>query len=142
MNTEALFSSDRNDWETPHEFFKKYDDIYHFNLDVCANENNNKCTRYFTKKEDGLKQKWEGTCWMNPPYGREIYKWMEKAYLSSQEGATVVCLVPSRTDTQWWHDYAIKGDIEFIKGRLKFVGAKHSAPFPNAVVIFKEEQQC
>jgi len=137
MNTKTLFSSERDDWETPYEFFKKYDDIYHFDLDVCASENNHKCTRYFTKEEDGLKQTWRGTCWMNPPYGREIYKWMEKAYLSSQEGATVVCLVPSRTDTQWWHDYAMKGEIEFIKGRLKFVGAKHSAPFPNAVVVFK-----
>lgn len=137
MNTKTLFSSERDDWETPKDFFKKYDDIYHFDLDVCANDNNHKCTRYFTKEEDGLKQQWKGMCWMNPPYGRDIPKWMEKAYLSSQEGATVVCLVPSRTDTQWWHDYAMKGEIEFIKGRLKFVGAKHSAPFPNAVVVFK-----
>lgn len=142
MYTEALFSSERDDWETPPEFFEKYDDIYHFDLDVCANDNNHKCAKYFTKEDDGLKQTWQGTCWMNPPYGREIPKWMEKAYLSSREGATVVCLVPSRTDTQWWHDYAMKGDIEFIRGRLKFVGAKHSAPFPNAVVIFKGEQQC
>jgi hypothetical protein len=86
---------------------------------------------------DGLQQKWKGVCWMNPPYGKEIKKWMKKAYESSLEGATVVCLVPSRTDTKWWHEYAMKGEIEFIKGRLKFGGSKNSAPFPSAVVVFK-----
>ena len=74
---------------------------------------------------------------MNPPYGRTIKQWMKKAYESSLAGATVVCLVPARTDTNWWHDYAMKGDIEFIKGRLKFGGSKNSAPFPSAVVVFK-----
>ena len=73
---------------------------------------------------------------MNPPYGRTIKQWMKKAYESSLTGATVVCLVPARTDTKWWHDYAMKGDIEFIKGRLKFGGSKNSAPFPSAVVVF------
>lgn len=73
---------------------------------------------------------------MNPPYGREIGHWMKKAYESSLTGAVVVCLVPARTDTKWWHDYAMKGDIEFIKGRLKFGDAKNNAPFPSAVVIF------
>lgn len=74
---------------------------------------------------------------MNPPYGREIGKWMHKAYKSSKEGATVVCLVPARTDTAWWHDTAMFGDIEFIRGRLKFGNAKNSAPFPSALVVFK-----
>ena len=74
---------------------------------------------------------------MNPPYGRTIKNWMKKAYESSLNGATVVCLVPARTDTTWWHDYAMKGEIEFIKGRLKFGGSKNSAPFPSAVVVFK-----
>ena len=74
---------------------------------------------------------------MNPPYGRTIKSWMKKAYEESLKGVTVVCLVPSRTDTIWWHDYAVKGDIEFIKGRLKFNGHKNSAPFPSAVVVFK-----
>ena len=75
---------------------------------------------------------------MNPPYGREITKWMQKAYESSRQGVTVVCLVPSRTDTKWWHDYVMFADeIRFVKGRLKFDGHKNSAPFPSAVVIFK-----
>jgi len=73
---------------------------------------------------------------MNPPYGREIGIWMKKAYESSLLGAKVVCLVPARTDTRWWHEYAMKGEIEFIKGRLKFGDAKNSAPFPSAVVVF------
>jgi len=74
---------------------------------------------------------------MNPPYGREIGKWVKKAYESAQSGATVVCLVPARTDTAWWHDYCAKGEIRFVRGRLKFGGSKNSAPFPSAVVIFR-----
>lgn len=76
---------------------------------------------------------------MNPPYGRTIGDWMRKAYESSQNGATVVCLVPARTDTVWWHDYAMRGEIEFIKGRLRFNGHKNSAPFPSAVVVFRPD---
>jgi site-specific DNA-methyltransferase (adenine-specific) len=74
---------------------------------------------------------------MNPPYGREIGKWMKKAVEEWKRGNTVVCLVPARTDTAWWHDYAIKGEIRFIRGRLKFGGGKSSAPFPSAIVIFR-----
>ena len=76
---------------------------------------------------------------MNPPYGRTIKAWMRKAWESSQDGATVVCLVPARTDTAWWHDYAMKGEIRYVRGRLKFGGHKNSAPFPCAVVIFRTD---
>lgn len=131
------FSSKTDLWSTPQEFFDKYDEIYNFNVDVCATDENAKCEKYFTQEQDGLAQEWVGVCWMNPPYGREIKHWMKKAFESSQKGATVVCLVPSRTDTIWWHDYAMKGSIEFIKGRLKFGGSKNSAPFPSAVVVFQ-----
>lgn len=134
---EVHFSSKTDLWETPQDFFESYNSKYGFTLDVCADDSNHKCATYFTKEVDGLKQQWQGVCWMNPPYGKEISKWMKKAYESSLEGATVVCLVPSRTDTKWWHDYAMKGEIEFIKGRLKFGGSKNPAPFPSAVVIFK-----
>ncbi len=130
------FSSKTDLWATPQKFFDKYNDIYNFTLDVCANDDNAKCTKYFTIEDNGLAHTWVGVCWMNPPYGREIGEWMKKAYESSLQGATVVCLVPSRTDTKWWHDYAMKGKIEFIKGRLKFGDAKNSAPFPSAIVIF------
>lgn len=131
------FSSKTDQWATPQWFFDKYNNIFNFTLDVCADEFNKKCDRYYTKEQDGLSQEWDGMCWMNPPYGREIIKWMQKAYESSLTGATVVCLVPSRTDTKWWHEYAIKGEIEFIKGRLKFGNVKNSAPFPSAIVVFK-----
>lgn len=117
-------------------FFEYYNNIFRFDLDVCASAENAKCEIFYTEEDDGLAQEWEGNCWMNPPYGREIIHWMRKAYESSLRGATVVCLVPARTDTKWWHEYAMKGEIEFIRGRLKFGDAKNSAPFPSAVVIF------
>lgn len=113
---------------------------FHFNLDVCATKVNAKCEKYYTKKEDGLSQQWHGNCWMNPPYGREIGKWMKKALEASKEGALVACLVPARTDTAWWHEYAMKGEIRFIRGRLKFGGSQNSAPFPSAVVIFRPQK--
>lgn len=131
------FSSATEMWATPQDFFDKYNALYQFDIDVCASEENAKCSRYFTESMDGLSQEWTGCCWMNPPYGRTIKAWMRKAYEASLGGATVVCLVPSRTDTAWWHEYAVKGDIEFIRGRLKFGGHKNSAPFPSAVVVFK-----
>lgn len=131
------FSSNTDLWSTPQDFFDKLNAEFHFQTDVCALPENAKCEHYFTPEQDGLKQIWGGQCWMNPPYGREIGKWMKKAYESSLQGATVVCLVPSRTDTRWWHDYAVKGEIRFIKGRLKFGDSRNSAPFPSAVVIFR-----
>lgn len=126
-------------WATPQKFFQDLDAEFHFTLDVCATTDNAKCPAYFTEEQDGLAQEWQGVCWMNPPYGREIIHWMRKAYESSLTGATVVCLVPARTDTRWWHDYATKGEIRFIRGRLKFGDSKNSAPFPSAVVVFKEQ---
>lgn len=137
MQREVYASSKTCEWETPKDFFDRLNAQYHFVLDVCATAENAKCERYFTKEENGLKQEWTGCCWMNPPYGKGIGDWMRKAYESSFDGATVVCLVPARTDTGWWHDYAMKGKITFIRGRLKFGGQKNSAPFPSAVVVFE-----
>lgn len=131
------FSSASDDWATPQDFFDKYNAVFDFETDVCASTGNAKCDNYFTAEQDGLSQEWRGICWMNPPYGRTIKEWMRKAYESSLTGATVVCLVPARTDTAWWHDFAAKGEIEFIRGRLKFGGHKNSAPFPSAVVVFR-----
>jgi phage N-6-adenine-methyltransferase len=131
------FSSRTDLWATPQDFFDRLNVEFGFTLDVCATPENAKCTRYFTRTDDGLTQNWTGVCWMNPPYGREISSWMRKAYTSAQEGATVVCLVPARTDTAWWHDYAAKADeVRFIRGRLKFGGSENSAPFPSAVIVF------
>jgi phage N-6-adenine-methyltransferase len=131
------FSSETDLWATPQDFFDKQNAIYNFTLDVCATDDNAKCKKYFTKNDDGLNKEWHGVCWMNPPYGREIKQWMHKAYNESLKGVTIVCLVPARTDTVWWHEYAMKGNIEFIRGRLKFGNAKNSAPFPSALVVFK-----
>lgn len=134
------FSSKTDNWATPKDFFDKLNDEFGFTLDVCASAQNAKCDRYFTQANDGLAQNWGSeVCWMNPPYGREIGNWMKKAYESSQAGATVVCLVPSRTDTRWWHEWAMKGEVRFIKGRLKFGGSNNSAPFPSAVVVFRSK---
>lgn len=131
------YSSRTDSWETPVDFFEKYNKKYKFTLDVCANKKNAKCKKFFSIKDNGLSKKWSGKCWMNPPYGRGISSWMKKAWESSLGGATVVCLVPARTDTSWWHDYAMKGEVEFIRGRIKFGGAKNGAPFPSAVVVFR-----
>lgn len=131
------FSSETDLWSTPQATFDKLHEEFDFSLDVCAIPENAKCPCFFSPEQDGLKQEWHGICWMNPPYGREIGRWMRKAYESSRAGATVVCLVPARTDTAWWHDYAVKGEIRFIRGRLKFGGQTNSAPFPSAIVVFK-----
>lgn len=132
-----MFTSKTPEWETPQDFFDRLNKEFSFTLDVCATKENAKCKKYFTLEQNGLNQRWEGICWMNPPYGREIGKWMRKAYEESLKGSSIICLVPARTDTRWWHDYAMKGSIRFIKGRLKFGSAKTNAPFPSAIIIFK-----
>ena len=139
MNTNLMFSSKDQTWETPIDFFNKVNEEFNFTIDVCATDKTAKCKVYYTPQIDSLKQNWEGVCWMNPPYGREISKWIEKAYKESLKGATVVCLIPSRTDTKYWHDYIFKyaSEIRFIKGRLKFGNSENSAPFPSALIIFK-----
>lgn len=133
------FSSATDDWATPPDVFAKLDAEFGFTLDACASPGNAKCDRFFTIEDDGLSRPWEGVVWMNPPYGRTIRAWMDKAIASARAGATVVCLVPARTDTAWWHDVAAKGEVRFLRGRLKFGGAKHSAPFPSAVVVLSPD---
>jgi len=135
------FSSEKMDWETPQDFFDELDREFNFDFDVCATHENSKVDCYLTPDEDALTHRWPievfKRYWMNPPYGREIGKWMKKAYEESQKGCTVVCLVPSRTDTKWWVNYAMKAkEIRLVTGRLKFKGAKNAAPFPSAVIIF------
>ncbi len=133
------YSSKRHDWETPPELFTELERRHGpFNLDVCATADVAKCERFFSPADDGLAKPWAPCrCWMNPPYGRTIAAWMKKARAEAAKGATVVCLVPARTDTAWWHDYVVGAEIEFIRGRIRFVGAKEPAPFPSAVVILK-----
>lgn len=139
-----MFSSNDMTWETPQWLFDKLNKEFHFTFDVCASAENTKCNKYWNVEQDALKRNWsvnKETYWMNPPYGREIGVWLEKAYKENLKGATVVCLIPSRTDTKYWHDYCMKAsEIRFIKGRLKFGDSKNSAPFPSAIVIFNGEQ--
>ncbi len=134
------YSSKSSEWATPQDFYERLNRAYDFNLDPCATADTAKCKNYFTEEDDGLSKNWAGhRVFMNPPYGREIGKWIKKAY---EEGnnphTTVVCLIPSRTDTKYWHDYCMKADeIYFIKGRLKFGNSSNAAPFPSAVVVFR-----
>lgn len=134
------FTSRSDDWATPQWLFDALDTYYGFDLDVCATEHNAKCAKYFTVNEDGLTQEWEGVVWMNPPYGRGIGKWVHKARQAATENnATVVCLLPARTDTAWWQDNVpFASEIHFVRGRLKFGKAKYNAPFPSALVVFRK----
>ncbi len=135
----GLFSSECDTWATPPELFRRLDAEFRFTLDVCALPENTKCERFFTPNDDGLIQPWDGVCWMNPPYGSAISMWMKKAYTEFLERRlTIVCLIPARTDTKWWHDYAMKGEIRFIRRRIRFVGGKSCAPFPSAIVIYRD----
>ena len=136
-------------WETPQDFFDKLNEEFGFTLDPCCTKENAKTDIYFTEKEDGLNQSWEGyKVFMNPPYGTQISKWVKKAFEESQKGVLVVCLLPARTDTRYWWDYCMKGEIRFIKGRLKFKGrntkgelVNYPATFPSAVVIFRHRSK-
>ena len=137
----ALLSTGKNDWETPHDFFVKLDKEFHFTLDPCASDENHKCKKYYTKEQDGLIQDWSGeTVFCNPPYSKKEQDiWVKKCFEESRH-ATVVMLIPARTDTKRFHEYILPhAEVRFLKGRLTFVGAKDPAPFPNMIVIFKSE---
>ena len=139
MLNEALFSTGKNDWATPQDFFDALNSEFHFTLDPCADHINHKCDKYYTVKEDGLLQDWENeVVFCNPPYSvKEQNEWVKKCYEESRH-ATVVMLLPARTDTDRFHRYILPyAEIRFVKGRLKFGGSKDSAPFPSMVVIFK-----
>ena len=135
------FSSNSNDWQTPQPLFDKLNRVFEFTLDPCSTKETSKCSKYFTAVEDGLKQSWANEIvFMNPPYGREIGKWIKKAYNESENNnVIVVCLIPARTDTSYWYEYIRHAArIIFIKGRIKFVseGKANPAPFPSSIVVF------
>lgn len=134
------FSSRTDDWATPQPFFDALNDEFNLLWDVCASHTNSKLPFYWTRDEDGLQCSWLGKrIWMNPPYGREIGKWVAKAATGGAE--LCVCLLPARTDTRWFHQHILgnpRAEVRFVKGRLKFGGATTSAPFPSMVVIFRD----
>ena len=126
------------EWATPVWLFKNLDEEFHFELDVCATKENTKCKKFYTVTDGGVARNWEKVNWMNPPYGREIGRWVERAYGEKLEGNTTVCLLPARTDTEWWHEYCMKADeLRFIRGRIYFGGCENAAPFPSVVVVFR-----
>jgi len=150
QSQQIMFSSTSSEWQTPHAFYDKLDATFSFDLDPCATPLTAKCEKYFTPEENGLLQDWSGhRVFMNPPYGRGVDKWLKKAFEeSATPHTTVVCLIPARTDTKYWHKYCMKADeIYFVKGRLKFVQQQvtdtaittccNAAPFPSAVVVFR-----
>jgi len=143
MINPGVMSSKSNEWVTPHALFADLDNEFGFTLDVAATVENRKTEKYYDKKQDGLLQSWDtdGAVWCNPPYGREIGKWVKKAYEESERNV-VVMLIPARTDTSYWHDYIFPyaKEIRYLRGRIKFSG-KNGAPFPSAVIIFDRKVQ-
>ena len=123
----GLFSSANQHWSTPKDLYKVLDQEFHFDDDPCP-----------LYGAGGLEREWGSRTYCNPPYGRKITKWLQKAYAESLKGKLIVCLIPSRTDTKWWHEIVMMAsEIRFLRGRLKFGDSKNSAPFPSAVVVFK-----
>lgn len=138
-----LFSSKTEDWATPPGLFRQLNEEFDFNLDPCASLENHVCEKYFTKEDDGISKNWGGyNVFCNPPYGRQINRWVKKCYEESKKDNTiVVMLIPARTDTKWFHDYIYhRAEIRFIRGRLKFGDSKNSAPFPSMIVIFRSAE--
>lgn len=136
---DGMMSSKTPEWATPQAFFDELDKEFHFTLDVCATPENAKCSEYYTEEQDGLSQEWHGTVWMNPPYGRGIWKWVKKC--ADYSGGAVM-LLPARTDTKWFHDYIYnnpRAEVRFVKGRLRFNDGKIDAPFPSMVVVLRPE---
>lgn len=130
------FQSKNQEYATPWELFNKLDEEFNFTLDVCADKDNRKVDTYYTKDDNALIKDWKGVCWMNPPY-KDMKQWVIKAYNESlKHDSIVVCLIPARTNTNWWHEYCMKGEIRFIKGRPKFEGCVHGLPQPLAIVVF------
>lgn len=141
MNTKVVFSSQTDEWATPQSLFDELNTEFHFDLDPCATNENHKCAKYYTKADDGLTKNWGGwSVFCNPPYGRQIGKWVRKAYEEAKKPeTTVVLLVPARTDTKWFHDYIYgKAEIRFIRGRVRFGDSKNCAPFPSMIVVWRK----
>ena len=135
---DTRFKSNTVEWATPADVFDPLNREFGFTMDVAATAENAKCAKYYTEADDGLKQPWEGVCWMNPPYGKDVPKWMARALDESKRGVTTVCLIPARTNTKWFHDLCLAvAEVRFVKGRPKFGDADHGLPLPLAVVIYR-----
>lgn len=139
---DGKFDSAKQEWETPQSLFDEVNREFNFTLDAAADSTNHKCSLYFTKEDDGLVKDWgSNVVWLNPPYGAKSHKlsdWVKKSYESSLNGATVVMLIPARTNTEWFHKYCLeRGEVRFVRGRPRFGGATHGLPQPLCFVIFR-----
>ncbi len=138
--TSGMTSSLTHEWATPKALFESLHREFNFEIDICPMDGRRIHEDVLDFDGDSLAAADWGTgpVWMNPPYGRSIGDWIRRAHVESQRGITVVALIPSRTDTQWWHDYCMGQEIRFLRGRLTFEGQKGGrAPFPSAIVVFK-----
>lgn len=127
------------EWRTPFDLFLKLDEEFHFTLDAASALDNNLCARFWTLADDALSKRWDppDVYFVNPPYGRGLDRWLEKGYEAYDRGAVAVFLLPSRTDAAWWHDFVEPyAEVRFVRGRLKFGGARYNAPFASAIAIF------
>ena len=132
------FESAKTDWETPDDVFIPLDKEFGFSLDVAASAQNTKCSSFLSEEDNALEKQWSGTCWCNPPYGRDLQKWVRKAVIETWNHVTTVMFIPARTNTKWWHEFCIPfGEVRFVKGRPKFGGANQGLPWPLAIIIFR-----
>ena len=140
MLNDSLYSSNSENWETPQKLYDDLNKEFSFEFDLCASHDNKKHYKFYSKQDNSLAQTWDKTSWLNPPYGRGIDKWVEKAYKDSNKyGNTIVCLLPVRSDTKWWHNYVMKSaELRLLNKRLSFekTGYNNKAPFPACVVVF------
>lgn len=142
----VLFSSKTMDWGTPQWLYDQLNEEFKFTLDACATENNKKHPNYISPQQDSLKTVWSGSVWVNPPYSRKVGVWVKHAQesISAGDASVVVMLLPARTCTKWFHNYIYQKsgvEIRFLRGRLQFIGAKHKAPFPSMICIFRKKEQ-
>lgn len=154
MNSALMFSKASDEWSTPQETYDALDREFGFDYDAAGSRENRKRLLYFglDHVDPGLRDalavpwdEWGDTFWLNPPYSK-CREFIGKAAAEARNGCTVVCLVPSRTDTRWWHEHVWDAEkhqprpgveVRFIKGRLKFGGAEAGAPFPSVVIVFR-----
>jgi len=142
-NLAPLMTSKRGDHGTPMGLFTELDVEFDFYRDVAASDDNALCKRYFTEKDNALVctwGNWGNAVWCNPPYGRGVGAWLDKAQVEASHGVVTVMLLPARTCTKWFHKHKDHCEVRFIKGRLKFTGNDHAAPFPSMLMIFRPKR--
>lgn len=138
MTFERRFKSGSMEWSTPESLWKPLDDEFHFTCDLAASPANNKCALYWSIQDDALKQSWDGVCWCNPPYGKDLKQWVKKGYEESLKGATIVMLLPVRTSSEYWWKYIFgHAEVRFIRGNIRFSDAPHGLSTALAIVIWR-----